>query len=88
MAEIKTSSGFKAKILDDAMDNWELLEAFRAIDQGKTGAIVDVAPLLLGEKQFEALKEHLRDKNGKIRATDMVTEIAEIMQGAESTKKS
>ena len=64
MAEIKTESGFKAKILDEATDNWELLEAFRAIDRGETGAIVDVAPLLLGEKQVAALKEHLRNKNG------------------------
>lgn len=88
MAEIKTTSGFKAKILEEATDNWELLEAFRAIDRGDTGAIVDVAPLLLGEEQVKALKEHLRNKNGIVRATDMVTEITEIMQGADTTKKS
>ena len=88
MAEITTKSGFHAKIRKDATDNWELLEAFRAIDKGKTGAIVDVAPLLLGEEQFEALKDHLRDKNGVVKATDMVNEIYEIMQGADTTKKS
>lgn len=88
MAEITTKSGFKAKILKDATDNWELLEAFREIDRGKTGAIVDVAPLLLGETQVNALKEHLRNKNGIVKATDMVQEITEIMQGADITKKS
>ena len=88
MAEIKTTSGFKAKILDEATDNWELLKAFREIDRGNTGAIVDVAPLLLGEEQAKALEEHLRNKNGVVRATDMVNEITEIMQGANTTKKS
>ena len=88
MADITTSSGFKAKILKDATDNWELLEAFRAIDRGETGAIVDVAPLLLGDEQFKALKEHLRNKNGVVKASEMVNEITEIMQGANETKKS
>lgn len=88
MAEIKTTSGFKAVVLEEAADNWEMLEAFRDIDRGNTGAIVDVAPLLLGEEQLNALKEHLRDKNGVVRITDMVREITEIMQGANETKKS
>lgn len=88
MAEFKTTSGFKANVLDDAKDNWELLEAFRDIDRGNVGAIVDVAPLLLGKEQVDALKEHLRDKNGVVKATDMVNEIKEIMQGADITKKS
>ena len=88
MAEITTKSGFKAVIREDAKDNWELLEAFREIDKGKMGAIVDVAPMLLGEEQFLALKEHLRDQNGVVKATDMVNEIKEIMQGADATKKS
>lgn len=88
MAEITTKSGFKAKILKDATDNWELLEAFRAIDRGETGAIVDIAPLLLGNDQFNALKEHVRNKNGVIKASDMINEITEIMQGTEATKKS
>lgn len=88
MAEFKTTSGFKATILDDANDNWELLEAFREIDRGNVGAIVDVAPLLLGTEQVDALKEHLRNKNGVVKASDMVNEIKEIMQGADITKKS
>ena len=88
MAEITTNSGFKAKILKDATDNWELLEAMREIDRGNTGAIVDVAPLLLGETQVIALKEHLRNKNGVVKASDMINEITEIMQGADTTKKS
>lgn len=88
MAEYKTKSGFKATILEGANDNWELLEAFREIDRGNVGAIVDVAPLLLGKEQFDALKEHLRGENGVIKASDVVDEIKEIMQGADTTKKS
>ena len=88
MAEIKTKSGFKAVIMEDATDNWELLEAFREIDKGKTGAIVDVAPMLLGEDQFAKLKDHLRNENGVVKASDMVNEIREIIEGASETKKS
>lgn len=88
MAEIKTKSGFKAKVLDDAMDNWDLLEALRAIDRGEAGAIVDVAPLLLGEEQVDKLKKHLRSEDGVLRASDMVNEINEILQGVKEVKKS
>ena len=88
MADITTSCGFKAKILKDSKDNWELLEAFREIDRGNMGAIVDVAPVLLGEEQFKALKEHLRNNKGVVKASDMVTAIYEIMDGVKSTKKS
>lgn len=88
MADITTSCGFKAKILKDSTDNWELLEAFREIDRGNMGAIVDVAPVLLGEEQFKALKEHLRNNKGVVKASDMVTAIYEIMDGVKATKKS
>ena len=47
-----------------------------------------ILPLLLGDEQFKALKEHLRNKNGVVKASEMVNEITEIMQGANETKKS
>lgn len=88
MAEVKTKSGFNANIADDVSDNWELLEAFREVDKGNSGAIVDVAPLLLGKEQTKDLKEHLRNKNGIVKATDMVAEITEIMESLSATKNS
>ena len=88
MADITTKSGFKAKISKDAMDNWDLLESFREIDRGNMGAIVDVAPVLLGEEQFKALKDHLRNDKGVLKASDMVSAIYEIIEGVKAIKKS
>lgn len=88
MADITTKSGFKAKISKDATDNWDLLESFREIDRGNMGAIVDVAPVLLGEEQFKALKEHLRNDKGVLKASDMVSAIYEIIEGVKEIKKS
>lgn len=86
MADITTKSGFKCKIDDDILDNWELLRLFREIDKGDTGAIVDVAPLLLGEKGLEKLQNHLKKLNGKCRATDVINELAEILTSTKEIK--
>lgn len=88
MAEIITSSGFKAEIAEEARDDWELLEAFRAVDKGDVGAIVDVAPIVLGDKQYEELKAHLKKRDGKVKATAMISEIKEIMEGDKEAKNS
>lgn len=88
MAEVTTKSGFNAKIADDAIDNWDVLTYFREIDKGNLGAIVDVAPILLGEKQMESLKKHVKPKNGVVKASDMIKEISEIITELKATKKS
>lgn len=88
MAEVTTKSGFKVDIAEDAMDNWDILTYFREIDKGNVGAIVDVAPILLGEKQMESLKKHVKSKNGVVKASDMINEISEIITEFKATKKS
>lgn len=84
--KISTKSGFKCVIDTEVLDDWEVFEYFREIDRGKTSAIVDVAPRFLGEKQYEALKEHVRDENGKIRISTMISEINEIMMLLKASK--
>lgn len=88
MNKITTESGFTCSINSDSFDDWEMLEAFRAIDRGEVDRIVDVAPIMLGDKQYNALKEHVRNKNGKVKSSLMIKEITEIMNKAGETKNS
>lgn len=86
--EIKTKSGFKCEIDENVLDDWELLVAFREIDKGDVGAIVDVAPRFLGETQYKKLMEHTRKKHGSVKASIMVQEISEIMNASNASKNS
>lgn len=73
-----TSSGFRFKLDSDILDDWEILEKLKKIDDGDILTVMDVAPEILGEKQFQNLKNFLRKKEGKVRITSMITEIGEI----------
>lgn len=81
-----TASGFDFEIEESALDNWELLEALVDIDDGHIGGAVHALKMLLGEKQFKALKEHCRDKTtNKIAQKDMFDELSEILSPKEKT---
>lgn len=88
MLEGKTKSGFAYKVEDDALDDWELLEALTKLDDGDPLVVVKIPKLLLGEEQANALKEHLRNKNGRVKATQMTEEIGEIMNSNQEAKNS
>lgn len=88
MIEVKTKSGFECTIDDEAVNDWELLELLQRIDDGDMTAIVKTLPKLLGEEQAKALKEHLRNANGRVPMDKMVAEITEIMNGSREGKNS
>lgn len=77
-----TQSGFAFALDDDVMDDYELLETLQAMDEGNTSEVVNMAALLLGKEQKNALKEHLRGENGRVPAGRMVSEILEILQAS------
>lgn len=83
-----TTSGFAFELQDAALDDYELVEALVKVDNGDNGQLIFVVAQLLGEAQKEALKEHLRDENGKVSAVRMFQEIAEILAAAKETKNS
>lgn len=85
MNEIITASGFKCRISEDVMDDWDLLETLRKLDQGEPHLVIDAFKMLLGNEQYENLKEHLR-KDGKLKASDMMNEFADIMTKAKDIK--
>lgn len=82
MLKGKTTSGFAFEIKDDALGDWELLEALADVDDGKHSAVVKVARQLLDKAQLDRLKEHCRDgKTGRVSQNKMFSELADILKG-------
>ncbi len=82
----KLKDGFEIEISESVTDDWEFLEVLAGIDEGETGLIVKAARMLLGNDGVKALKEHLRDKDGKVSSTAMVTALGELMESVNSLK--
>lgn len=78
-----TESGFQYTLPPDAIDDYELLEDLCDIDNGDISKIPIIARRLLGDAQLEALKNHVRKKNGRVSATKMVEEITQIFNGSQ-----
>lgn len=83
-----TKSGFAFELEDEAFNDYEILEQLRAVDKGDLTAIVDVVDTLFSKEQKNALKEHLRDENGRVGMKEMIQEVAEILQTSQEGKNS
>lgn len=79
MIEGKLSNGFEYSIEKDSFDDWELLEILERIDEGDQKLIVKAFPMILGERQFASLKEHIRNAKGRVSIVEMVSCFSEIM---------
>lgn len=77
--KITTESGFTAELDTAFFDDWEYVEAINAVVEGKVGAMARLADVVLGENK-EALKDHVRDENGRVPADKMFKEIFEIIR--------
>ncbi len=84
----KTESGFEYEIDDEVLDDYELLETLCDIDNGNNSLITRAARQILGEEQLNALKEHLRNDNGRVPAVRMIEEITQILYGCNDGKNS
>ncbi|MBF0818321.1 hypothetical protein [Streptococcus acidominimus] len=71
-----TKSGFKYKLDEARLNNYELVEAISEVDANPM-VFPKMIKLLLGE-QVEALKDHVRDENGLVSTERMAEEITEI----------
>lgn len=90
MIEGTLKSGFEIKIPDENYDDYELFEDLAAIDENpdNIGKMVSVFIRLLGEEQYTALKEHMRQENGRIRTTEMEAVLHEIFGLNDESKNS
>lgn len=80
MIKATLKNGFEVEISENLLDDWDLMEDIAKLE----GASVLAAPALyiriLGAEQYEALKAHLREKEGMVRVTSMDEAMAEIFQ--------
>ena len=84
----KTESGFRYELDEETLDDYELLEILCDIDNGNESLIPKAARQMLGDKQMNALKEHLRNDKGRVPATKMIAEITQIISGNKELKNS
>lgn len=82
MIEGKLKCGFEVKVPEENIDDYELFEELASIDNdgNNSGKIVPAYIRLLGEEQYEALKEHIRSKKtGRISRNEMFEILSEIL---------
>lgn len=79
MREIVLQDGFKITLDDTALDDYELLEDLADIDAGKGQKITSAVRRLFGD-QTDAVKDHLRDKKGRVTTTAMTGVVMEVIK--------
>lgn len=81
-----TSSGFEYNLDETALDDYELLEDLCELDNGNAARTISALNRLLGTEQKDQLKEHLREENGRVPASKMMVEMAEIFNSVKEGK--
>lgn len=81
----KTKSGFDYSIGEEALNDYELLDALAELDGGNMLKITFVAKHLLGDKQHDDLKNHVRE-GGRVPADKMIAEVTEILTASQNGK--
>lgn len=85
MVKGKTESGFNFTIDDSALHDWELLEYLDELDTNPQ-FIVRVAKKLLGDAQYNELKDHCRNDSGVVDTERMTKEVVQLLNSNSQTK--
>lgn len=90
MLEGKLKNGFKVSIPEENLDDFEVVEALAAMDEESDQTVKNalfVFKRILGEEQYDALKAHVKKKDGRISTNKMFNEILpEIFALSEDSK--
>lgn len=80
--KIKTKSGFVCEIDENRADDWDFCDYLLMCDSEATmvQGIKKAVPFLLGEKNESALKEHVKEKDGRVPASKIIAEFQEILE--------
>lgn len=73
-----TKTGFHYEVSEDRLNNYELLEAIAELEEN-TLILPKIVNLLLGKKQADALKDHVRTEEGFVPADKLEPEIEDIL---------
>lgn len=90
--EVTTGSGFHCLIDEDALDDFELLEALADMDTREDGVKMisgfrNALEMLLGEEQKDALYAHIKEKYGRVKTTILKDELLQIFASLGEDKK-
>lgn len=86
MLKGETKTGFKYQIEEQVTDDYELVELIVEAEENPL-VFPKLINHVLGPSQLRALKEHVRDKEGRVSAQKMVAEITDIFQSQDKVKK-
>ena len=75
----KTKSGYAFEVNDNALNDYELLEALVKIDRGDYTYLTDVVDRLLGENKKNFM-DHIRDKSGAVPVKKVAEAVGESFQ--------
>lgn len=81
----KTSSGFEYIIPEDNFNDYELLEELVELEDNPA-LMPKIIKRFLGDEQLKKLKDHLRNKDGKVLTTKISSEFSEILQNTNIKK--
>ena len=85
MIQGKTKTGFEFKIEDAVLNDYELLELFAEVDENPL-LVPKLVKTILGEKQKNALIEHVRNENGIVPTDKIAAELEDILTSSAETK--
>jgi len=85
MIQGKTKTGFKFKIEDAVLNDYELLELFAEVDENPL-LVPKLVKMILGVEQKNALIEHVRNDKGVAPADKISTELEDILTSSAKTK--
>ena len=84
MVQAETKRGFQYTLTDERLDDFETVELLMEAERDPS-KIIYAAQRLLGDDQYQSLKEHIR-KDGKISTVAMMEEINDILLGSQTAK--
>ena len=75
-----TAQGLTIAIEQDRMDDIEILELIVMIESGEAQYMTSFLRLAFGEEQYEQIKEHLKNEDGRV----TITALAEFFEDAQA----
>lgn len=82
-----TSTGFEYEVSEKVANDYELVENLGELDKNPL-ILGTIVKQILGEKQTEKLKDHVRDEEGMVPTDRISAEIIEIFTSNNVTKNS
>ena len=84
---MKLTNGFDAKVDENALHEWEVVELICELDNGNTTKLPALFNAILGEEQKKALVAHIKEAKGHCSVEDMSEALVDIFNGLKESEK-